>query len=543
MPRYTDMALPIVIGLGLLSGCGPVESSSSSTTTETTETTETTGTTIETGETMDTTTSSELTTSMTTTTTTTTEVVDACPEDPTPEITTEDFAVFARADAPEAPGEGTREKPFTSLQAAIDAAAASDKRVFACSGAPFQESVVIDTPMELRGGFDCEQGWIYDPLLRSTVLGVADSVAMTVTKPASGSTVVGWQIEAPDAVSPGASSVALVVARLIKPTFLCRCDLIAGNGADGVDAETWAGAAPAPSGADAAQPGEPGAASDECTDPAVFHGGLNGVTQCDDDPTDGGLGGLGGIPPGGGGDGEDGAPAAEPFPPYGSGGQGAGSCGDGFIGAPGWQAANGKGGVKIGALSLTGVKNVDGTPGQHGNRGGGGGGGGGRGYATACGPQSLEGFGASGGGGGAGGCGGKPGGGGTAGGSSVGLVALGGDLFVKTATFTTGAGGDGGEGGIGQLGGNGGLGAPGGNPDGCSGGDGGDGTAGGRGGAGQGGDSVSLMRYGLLSDVVLEDCDYFYGPAGKGGGEIADIQLGLKGSDGVSSSIRIFPEP
>lgn len=542
------MALPIVIGLGLFSGCGPVESSSSGTTTETTETIETT---TETGETMDTTTSSELTTSMTTTTTTTpTEVVDACPEDPTPEGTTEEFVVFARADAPEAPGEGTREKPFTSLQAAIDAGIASNKQVFACSGAPFQESVVIGAPVDLRGGFDCDQGWIYDPLLRSSLLGAPDTVAMTITKPASGSSVVGWQIEAPDAVASGTSSVAMVVARLIAPTFLCRCDLMAGNGTDGVDGETWAGAGPAPSGADAAQPGEPGAPSDACADQAVFQAGLNGVTQCDDGPTDGGIGGLGGIPPGGpGNEGGDGVPSTPGFRVYGSGGFA--GCSDGIAGLPGKPTVNGKGGgVQGGELSLTGVKNVDGTPGQHGHRGGGGGGGGSRSPVIGCGPQNLAGYGPSGGGGGAGGCGGKSGGGGTAGGSSVGLVALGGDLYVKATTFTTGAGGDGGVGGYGQPGGTGGIGAPGGqpapgspNPGGCDGASGGYGTDGGRGGGGYGGDSVSLMRYGFLSQVVLEDCDYFHGPAGKGGGDLADAQLGLKGTNGVSAWIRIFPEP
>lgn len=558
MSRHRELALPAALSVALSAGCIPIESSSataSETTTETdstgsTETAETTSSDSTSTDTAPTTTTDtpETTTSTTTTSTTTTmPFVDPCPEDPTPDMITEEHAVFARADA-EYPGEGTREKPFSSLELAVDAATAANKKVYACAEGVFDD-VVLEAPIEIRGGFDCAQGWVYDPEARSSVIADPWSAAMTLTAAAGGAHVVGWHLEAPDAVWPGGGAVAMAIGLVEEPTFVCRCDLVAGNAQSGLDGKSWAGAPPAASGAAAVPPGQPGGATDACVDPGIAKGGAPGVTVCDVGISAGGTGGIPGYPPAGsGGYGGDGQPAIDNF--GGKGGQGGGPalCSGGLQGKSASTVENGAGGKLKPELSLTGLIAHDGQPGKPGQNGQGGGGGGGAGYSLYCGVFGDPlGVGAGGGGGGAGGCGGKAGGAGTAGGSSIGLVSLGGEIFLKTVTITAGNGGNGGNGGDGQLGGTGGQGAPGGakaqgSPGalGCAGAAGGGGSKGGWGGGGQGGDSVAIAFSEVDGVVLVEDTTYSIGVAGKGGNANNGAPAETKGWSGNAEPVRTY---
>jgi hypothetical protein len=471
-----------------------------------------------------------------------------CFGDPSPENTVEECVVFVRSDASSSPGEGTRDSPYTSLQTAIDAASTSKKRVFACAGSSFDEAIVLDAPIEVWGGFDCERDWRYTSTARTTVLGPPGKVAFTVSSLASGALVVGLAITGADAIEPGGSSIAVAADAVETRMSFWRCDFIAGNGRDGKDGDPPDGIAP--NGASAPD-SSAAAATAACESEAEVSGGAPGSTECEDGKTVGGKGGDGGLPPGGAGaDGIDGAPAPAPNPAsYGIGGEGqsGGACSDGIEGAPGDDGTNGVGGLAKGGISITGIKSVDGEPGKKGSRGQGGGGGGGAKAGMFCkvGVSIVEGAGASGGGGGAGGCGGKGGNPGQAGGSSVGIISLGGDVHLKDVTISTGRGGKGGNGAAGQLGGAGGKGGIGGaasgagpSEAGCSGGVGGHGGLGGSGGGGRGGHSVAIV---YLEDVPSYDglVDYV-GDAGDGGEGGPDNEVAGRGAPGVRDEQRNF---
>jgi hypothetical protein len=571
MSRGLGLALPVALGIGVLSGCGLGESSSdvagtmTETTTETGQSTtetgestsETGGSTTETGESTSETGEStsetgestsdtgESTTETGETTTSSSVPLVPCPGELMAADIDESIAVFARADAPPG-GDGTRQAPFASLQAAVDVASGSPgKKVFACAGAPFVENVTISAPIEVWGGFGCDPEWVYDPAGRSILQGAEDVVALVLTSGASGAFVVGWQVEAPDAVAPGASSIAVAIHDIAGQASLCRCDLFTGNGSAGTDAAAWVGVAK--SGVDAAMSG----ASDACVDPSAVIGGAPGVVQCDVGFSAGGAGGKGGLPPGGSGQ-QGGTGQPDYGFPWGAGGKGSmpAACGPGMdaLTVPQPQAANGAGGNGSGMLGPSGVKNVDGKPGAIGLHGQGGGGGGGGAAALIC-PSGLPGVGASGGGGGSGGCGGKGGLAGTAGGSSIGLIVRAGEILLDTVTITTGDGGNGGNGAVGQNGGQGGTvgGPPGGNDSNtpaayaCAGGKGGPGGKGGTGGGGQGGDSVAMaavMSPGKIKTIAFS---YLVGNTGKGGNMIAGYPSETKGGSGEKGEIRIFP--
>ncbi|WP_275938648.1 hypothetical protein [Sorangium cellulosum] len=448
----------------------------------------------------------------------------ACEADPTEDASTviDECAVFASASA--APGgDGTKARPYASLSEAI--ANANGKRVLACAGGAFAESVTIGAEVEVIGGFDCSAEWTWSEEARSAIEGPADQIALTLSEGASGAKVRSFTVRAASATEVGGSSIGVAVADI--DAELAQVDVTAGDGMDGAKGE--APAEPPQAGAPA------GAVSNACA--AVF-GGEAGVTTCEDGETSGGRGGLGGTPgmdEGNGQRGEDGAPLPEENPNNrGLGGIGQTDAADEC--EPGRNGKSGESGVAGAAgsdtvLTLAGIGGGDGGPGTSGKRGQGGGGGGGAKAGLFCpaGADTVEGPGASGGGGGAGGCGGKGGGGGKAGGSSIGILSLGTKLVLTEVTVAVGKAGKGGDGVAGQNGANGGTGAAGGaaseNPPsipGCRGGDGGRGGAGGSGGGGRGGHAVGIAYAGAPSAAV-ELKDFTAGTAGDGG------QVGLGG--------------
>ncbi|MDC0680711.1 hypothetical protein [Sorangium atrum] len=447
-----------------------------------------------------------------------------CEADPTQNASTvtDECAVFVSATA-EAGGEGTKARPYASLVEAV--ANAGNKRVLACTSGAFAESVTIGAKVEVIGGFDCEEEWVWSAEARSAIEGPAGAVALTMTEGASGAKVKSFAVRAASATEPGGSSIGVAVADV--DAELAQVDVTAGDAMDGATGET---STQAPQAGASAPDTEETRPSKACDLPAAVRGGDPGVTTCEDGETRGGAGGLGGIPgmsDGNGQPGEDGVPLPDPNPEeYGIGGAGqtGGNCRQGEPGAPGATGDPGTPGSET-TLTLAGIAGGDGGNGRTGTRGQGGGAGGGAKAGLFCkaGPNTIEGPGASGGGGGAGGCGGKGGGGGKAGGSSIGILSLGTKLVLTDVTVALGKAGKGGNGAGGLNGANGGAGAAGGSASetppsipGCKGGDGGRGGAGGPGAGGRGGHAVGIA-YAVAPSAAVALKNFTEGVAGDGG--------------------------
>jgi hypothetical protein len=420
-----------------------------------------------------------------------------CLGDPGDKNITDDCGVFAQADAPTG-GDGSKAKPFALLGEAITAAQSAGKRVYACAGAPFAEAVAISAGIEVYGGFDCANGWAWSADARAVLHGPADAVALTIGKNAGGAKVEGLAITAasPSDMKGGGSSIAVALDDVTAT--LERCEVTAGDAADGADGKTPTSPPTMGANAPVADP----LTMNACVLPAAVAGGAPGVTTCDDGTTSGGSGGRGGITGTSNGDGQNGMDAQPPDAVKGKGGAGedaTNDCVDGTKGKSGTAGGAGPGGSAAGdALTLGGVTSSDATDGQTGTKAQGGGGGGGAKSGMFCG-GGVDGPGASGGGGGAGGCGGKGGAGGKAGGSSVAIVSLGTRLTLTEVTIAVGKAGKGGAGTTGQNGAGGGSGAAGGaaspsppSKPGCKGGDGGLGGAGGPGGGARGGHAIGV---------------------------------------------------
>lgn len=472
------------------------------------------------------------------------EPPDPCEADPRedPSVVSDACGVFAQAGAAGAgEGEGTRQRPYGSLQEAIEKAAAEGKRVYACAdeGEAFEERVTIGARMEVIGSFACA-GWTLEEGKKSGIAAPADAVALTIGEGADGALVEGFAIRAANATEPGGSSIGVVVADV--EAELAEVEVTVGDGMDGAKGATPSEAPVAGASAEA------GSASNACAATNLVIGGAGAVTSCEDGETAGGSGGLGGITEADEGNGQvgtDGGPVPEENPT----GRGLGGIGEtasqeceqgvnGKSGAAGPPGAGGNGAT----LALTGLSGGDGAPGTTGGRGQGGGGGGGAKAGLFCqvGPDIVDGVGASGGGGGAGGCGGKGGGGGQAGGSSIGIVSLGNRLKLTGVTIAVGKAGNGGAGSAGQSGAAGGNGAAGGTASGtapsrpgCQGGNGGLGGPGGAGGGGRGGYAVGVAYAVTPSEAPA--VDFTAGTPGAGGNAGpggAPENAGAPGSDG-----------
>nr|WP_233561031.1 hypothetical protein [Sorangium cellulosum] len=422
-----------------------------------------------------------------------------CEADPTDDASTvtEACAVFASASAMPG-GDGTKAKPYASLAEAV--ANANGKRVLACAGGAFAESVTIGAGVEVIGGFDCAAEWTWSAEARSTIDGPADQVALTLTEAASGAKVRSFAVRAASATEAGGSSVSVAVADI--EAELSQVDVTAGDGMDGEHGATPMD--PPIAGASA----EAMSASHACAATNLVIGGTAGATTCEDGETrggDGGTGGITGTAEGNGQVGRDGEPMPEPNPDAsGLGGTGQtdpdSECKPGTNGKSGPRGTAGEPGIDT-MLTLAGIVGGDGGNGTSGKRGQGGGGGGGAKAGMFCSLDTtlVDGVGASGGGGGAGGCGGKGGGGGKAGGSSIGILSLGTKLALTDVTVAVGKAGKGGDGASGQPGALGGAGNAGGDRSGlgesipgCKGGDGGRGGLGGSGAGGRGGHAVGI---------------------------------------------------
>jgi hypothetical protein len=455
-----------------------------------------------------------------------------CQGDPTttPAIVRDECGVFVDA-ATATNGDGTKASPFKSI---AEAAAKGSARVFVCAG-DYTETATIELTggAEVYGGFGaCPKAgdWKWDATKRASVTGPKDKPTAHVTMGTS--LIRSTNLTAPDATTPGASSIALIADS--ADLTLTDVDLKAGAGADGADGMVPDGDA------------TPGVSAENTATPACNAtqvAGKGATLTCTDGPTTGGDGGKGGTVPANNGEaGTDGDPIPDPNPDgFGLGGQPTGvalTC-NGHPGQDGDPGAAGDGGTGKGTLTASGLTGGDGQDGKLGARGHGGGGGAGAKAGSFCPPAGspTPGPGASGGGGGSGGCGGKGGPGGKAGGSSVGLVSLASKLVFTSVKITAGAGAKGGNGAIGKGGAAGGNGVGGGTASGigaskagCSGGPGGAGGGGGTGGGGRGGHSIGIAFLGD-APTIDKQVTIAIGAPGKGGtGDAASMGDGDPGT-------------
>lgn len=434
----------------------------------------------------------------------------------------DDCGVFVRADAANVSGDGTKDKPFKTVQAAIDGA--KGKAIFMCAHDPFVETLTVAEPLYLYGGFDCTKDWSWDIAARSTLTGKADEIPVTIAKSAKDATIWNVAITAANATKDSGSSIGMAIDDVSAE--LTRCDITAGTGKAGLTGTSHKDNAAA--GGDAST-----TIAAACT---VAFAALPGKATCGGAPTDGGPGGSGGTSATDSGHGQSGGDGS-PSGGVGKGGMGEGQPGsllmcvngiDGGSGGVGKAGTNGS--SKGNTLALTGVIGGEGGDGKTGIPGGGGGGGGGSKAGLFCGPMKItDGPGPGGGGGGAGGCGGLGGGGGQLGGSSVAILSLGIQLKLTDVTLTSGEGGKGGAGGLAQGGGAAGAGGIGGNKavagfnNGCDGGKGGTGGAGGLGGGGRGGHSIGVA---FASTPAAKLTVKFTGGAAGLGGDAGDTGVG-----------------
>ncbi len=457
-----------------------------------------------------------------------------CPEDPADGPVPSGCGIWVSASQGYDENKGTRAAPVRTLTRAVELAKNGPRRVYACNETWF-DVLLVPSNVSLHGGFDCQHGWAY--------VGTEGKRAMlTPLSPIGMTWIAGGQeenvlltdfhVEAISADEPGGSSLG-VFFRGDAPLTIRRCEIIAGNGADGTDGEPGSQPDQTHPDGEPAEAGIPGnAGGDACSAP-VSMGGDAPVHTCPTGTSKGGTGGDAGLMLAA--NGADGEPAADP--PEGKGGlgeQSAPTCTNGQFGEFGATGASGLGGAftqaQITAEGYLGSAGQDGQPGQHGK--GGGGGGATFGSTAVCGAVNPGG--AAGGSGGSGGCGGKPGRGGQAGGSSICVAvhtsnAVLGKITVEETHLVAADGGNGGKGGKPQPGGIWGLGGAGGAgmgsiKPGCKGGPGGYGGDGGYGGGGMGGHTLCL---GYARDENTTDTPLF--------GPNVDCEAGEPGLGGVGN--------
>ncbi|MDC0684353.1 PGRS family protein [Sorangium atrum] len=443
---------------------------------------------------------------------------------------------------------GTKAEPVKTLTEAIARAADQRTAVYACAEA-FAEVVEVPASATLFGGLDCANGWRWIGEEKKTIVAPGvEAIPLKLVRGEGAMRIEDFSVRASDAQAAGSSSIAVLAAG--ATVELTRCELIAGNGANGADGED------APSEAAMQGPrGEDGASA--CSDldasgapDETLAGGAQVESVCGDGALSiGGAGGVGNVSNGSDGATSQGT-AETARGGLGESVTGAWDCagaepnGGGDAGVSGGAGDAGVGASGNGTLSASGYAGVSGGAGGAGKPGQGGGGGGGAKGGAIC-PGAATGAGASGGSGGAGGCGGLPGRGGGAGGASIPLVSVEGKVTLTDCSLKAGSGGKGGAGGDLQPGGSGGVGGLGGmgvggsNPA-CDGGRGGKGGNGGPGGGGLGGPSLAIAFRG--EPVKQEGKTVLMaGTPGAGGPGGSNNVASNGGADGVTAAERELP--
>ncbi|WP_437928499.1 hypothetical protein WMF37_04380 [Sorangium sp. So ce291] len=197
-------------------------------------------------------------------------------------------------------GPGTKAEPVKTLSEAIARAEEQGSAVYACAE-EFKEAAELPAGVKLFGGLDCANGWrwIGETAKRVVAPGEA-AIALKVVRGEGAVRIEDVSARAADAQAPGASSIAVLVDG--AEAELVRCELVAGNGADGAEGEDAPSEVPAQ-----ASPGNAG--TDACSDldgtpgpDVTLSGGAQVVNECGGELSIGGSGGDGNATNGGGGD-------------------------------------------------------------------------------------------------------------------------------------------------------------------------------------------------------------------------------------------------
>jgi hypothetical protein len=487
-------------------------------------------------------------------------------------------------------GNGTRDRPFGTLAAALAAYTPAQHDAILVAAGLYAETVALREGVHMYGGYTADFSG-RDVAGRPTILAPSEPAAggpaavVVARGVRTAGTLAGFVIQGWDpspsltAGAPGKTSVAVLVAdcgpglRLVNnlirggrggggaPGLAGRTGGDGGDGGDGRDARECQTA----SCAGEQQGGGAGGVNATCGGAAGAAGARSRGDQNDQDYQ----------PPlgrnGRGGTNANYSSANNPqfgqFCKYDCVVQGDLEADDAQNGEAGLDGRGGDGcfeglGRLAGEAWLASVATA-GTVGQLGQGGGGGGAGG---SVPNLNPPSCSvgarvgDLGSTGGGGGAGGCGGLAGGAGGAGGASVAVLVVGngpGDPTLVANRVVRGAGGDGGAGGTGGDGGAGGQGGDGGSaapPAWCAGGGGkggrgGDGGRGGGGGGGCGGAAFGVAGR-LRNPASMSASNDFSaatlggdgGRGGAGGRSPAGVGAdGTGGSDGEASDVQVLP--
>ena len=364
----------------------------------------------------------------------------------------ESLGVFV-TNAGSATPDGTRARPYPSIQQGIDAAKKVGKRVYVCAGS-YPEALVLADSISVIGGLDCSKPeWVVGaPDARSKVVSPT-SPAITARAITSATKISGLDVVAPNATEPGSSSIG-VFADNSPALVVASSSITAGDGAKGTN-----GAEGTQLNQTAMHDGVPSIDWVECS-PATCKkvgigyekvmGAAGAISNCGGLPSQdgerGGDGGSGGL-----------WVARQPdgvtyvWQIYGAAnGPDVGGPGTSAVGTPG---TNGPPAAQVGSLSSTGYAPADGNPGTDGQPGRGGAGGAGTSPSLA---PSLATYtkiyrGISGAGGGGGGCPGLSGKPGTGGGASIALALVESAIVIEETKLVSGAGGAAGLGAFGSA--------------------------------------------------------------------------------------------
>ena len=396
--------------------------------------------------------------------------------------------IFVSSSMGTAAGDGTKAKPFASLQAGIAAATPAKKRVYACAET-YAETITLADGVSIFGYFDCAKGW---------TVSTSHAKVQPTTSPAATATNITdpTRVEAVDLIAPsftGSSQSSIGIIVVASPALTIANAVIhagtGGAGAKGTNGTTLTESTSTKNGHNSWTKGV--CTSTLCNITAYIGGAAGGTNTCTGATGhDGGNGGNGGAageyqsiadssgityhwsavsghPTTGG----NANPATAQTALGGPVGQYNGGV-PGLDGAPG---ANGNSGGAVGTFTASGYTPSDGTAGGDGQPGQGGGGAGAYGLQDLSiasrdqdvNPQSFQGdygWGEAGAGGGAGGCPGLAGTPGKGGGASVAIVALQSPFLLDHVTVETSSGGAGGAAGTPSTPSPGGTGGTGGSP-------------------------------------------------------------------------------
>lgn len=372
---------------------------------------------------------------------------------PSEDQLTERFGVFVSA-AGTAEGDGSRQRPVSTLARGIELAKPQAKRVYVCNGT-YAEALVVTNTVSVIGGFDCADATTWKKTDERAVVRSPSSPAVRAADIAQATRLEGLEIVAPDGAEPSASSIGLLATDAPKLT-IASCRIEAGKGVDGE-----AGVTPTALVSTTAFDGKSGHVQGPycvnrpftvCNSPVLPDSPSGGVGNCG--------GGIATEPGGAGGSGgvykstysmilEDWLWQAQ-----GAANSLAAKAGEARAGTDGSPGANGASGASpAGSLSRDGFLPADGTAGSNGAPGLGGRGGNGSlppappDYPSSYQNELWEGI--TGGSGGAGGCPGLAGTPGKGGGASLAAVLFASPVAFVGSTLVAHDGGAGGKGSIG----------------------------------------------------------------------------------------------